>query len=151
MNMPGRATGKDSSGKWLWSTCQRIASDASLTSEVVEPLLTRLQEADWEHRDVFGIHLAIEEALVNAIKHGNGDDPVKCVQVEFRLAQDVVQIEITDQGSGFDPASIPDPTDAEHLEMPNGRGIMLMRSFMSRVAFNRTGNGVLLEKERSAE
>lgn len=137
------------SGHWNWSSQLRIPSDTSATSGAIEPLLARLQDESWNDRDVFGVHLAVEEALVNAIKHGNREDAAKSVQIEYRTTSDCVQIEIADEGPGFDPSVVPDPTTADHVDQPNGRGIMLMRSFMSRVEFNRSGNRVLLEKCRS--
>ena len=137
------------SGHWNWSSQLRIPSDTSATSGAIEPLLERLQKEDWNDRDVFGVHLAVEEALVNAIKHGNHEDADKVVEIQYRTTPGCVQIEIADQGPGFDPSIIPDPTTAEHVDQPNGRGIMLMRSFMSRVEFNSCGNRVLLEKCRS--
>lgn len=136
-------------GHWTWSSHLRIPSDTSATSSAIEPLLTRLHDEAWDDRDVFGVHLAVEEALVNAIKHGNHEDVGKSVQIEYRTTDDCVQIEIADEGPGFDPSVIPDPTTDELVDQPNGRGIMLMRSFMSRVEFSATGNRVLLEKCRS--
>ncbi|HTN75876.1 MAG TPA: ATP-binding protein [Pirellulaceae bacterium] len=134
---------------WNWSSQQSIASDTTATTGVIEPLLDRLNEAQWPPGDVFGVHLAIEEALVNAIKHGNGDDVSKQVSISYRVSEQCVQIEIADEGRGFDPNSLPDPTTAEHVDQPHGRGVMLMRSFMTRVEFNELGNCVLLEKCRS--
>jgi len=134
---------------WNWSFAQKLASDTSLTSDAIESLLERLRADAWDDRDIFGVHLAVEEALVNAMKHGNQCCPEKYVQLDFRLNGQSVQIEIADEGPGFDPTTLPDPTDAEHIDEPNGRGIMLMRSFMSRVEFNERGNRVLLEKQRS--
>lgn len=134
---------------WNWSHAQTLASDTSLTSEVIEALLAQLRADAWEERDIFGVHLAVEEALVNAIKHGNREQADKRVALAFRVNGQCVQVEITDEGPGFDPASIPDPTTSDHVDQPNGRGIMLMRSFMSRVEFNERGNRVLLEKVRT--
>lgn len=136
------------SDHWNWSSRLRIPSDTSATSEAIEPLLARMQTDAWHDRDVFGVHLAVEEALVNAIKHGNGESAEKSVKIEYRSSDDCVQIEIADEGRGFDPSAVPDPTSAEHIDQPNGRGIMLMRSFMSRVEYNAMGNAVLLEKCR---
>jgi serine/threonine-protein kinase RsbW len=134
---------------WNWSSEHVVASDLSLTSQVVEPLLARLNADQWPDRDVFGVHLAIEEALVNAIKHGNQEDASKRVHVYFRVNDQSVQIEIADEGPGFDPTAVPDPTTADHVDMPNGRGIMLMRSFMSHVHYNPAGNRVVMEKSRT--
>ncbi|MBS0206950.1 MAG: ATP-binding protein [Planctomycetes bacterium] len=96
--------------------------------------------------DAFGIRLALDEALVNAIKHGNGFHPEKTVKVICLIEDDLFRIEIEDQGPGFRLEDVPDPTDEENLERPCGRGIMLMRSFMSRIEYNSSGNKVLLEK-----
>jgi serine/threonine-protein kinase RsbW len=112
-------------------------------------VLGQLQQHHWGDHDVFSIHLALEEALVNAIKHGNGLDLAKQVRVRCRMSDDLVQIEIADEGEGFDPRCVPDPTDEHHRECPNGRGVMLMRSFMDRVQYNERGNCVLLEKRRT--
>jgi serine/threonine-protein kinase RsbW len=111
--------------------------------------MEQLGRQRWPERDVFSIRLAVEEALVNAIKHGNQFDTSKRVYVTCSLSPARLRVEIADEGQGFDPNSLPDPTDPENLDMPCGRGIMLMRSFMSRVEFNETGNRVVLEKDRS--
>src|SRR5262249_31303404 len=96
--------------------------------------------------DIFGIRLALEEALVNAIKHGNNMDRAKTVRISYRVARDRFDIVITDQGPGFDPADVPDPTAVENLERPCGRGLMLMRHYMSEVAFLDSGNAVRMCK-----
>ena len=95
--------------------------------------------------------MALEEALVNAIKHGNGMDPAKQVQIDCRFDDDGVRIVIEDEGPGFDVTAVPDPTAEENLDKPGGRGIMLMRSFMSHVEYNELGNRLVLEKRRAAE
>ena len=135
---------------WIWTFEQRIASDTVEGREVVSQILEALAHAEWEEHDMFAVHLAMEEALVNAIKHGNRKDPEKTVEVICRIAKDRVQIRITDEGSGFDPRAVPDPTDEENLEIPSGRGLMLMRCYMTSVEFNTRGNQVSMEKVRSA-
>jgi serine/threonine-protein kinase RsbW len=136
---------------WTWSSRHEVPSDTAATTPVIDALLSRLQDAQWNQRDIFGVHLAVEEALVNAIKHGNLEDPAKCVQVEYRLSDDRVEIRIADEGKGFDLAAVPDPTAADQLELPTGRGIMLMKSFMSEVEYNAVGNAVRMEKCRTVE
>ncbi len=138
-----------SNNGWIWSLEQRIASDAAQGREVVSRILEALEQEQWAEHDVFAVHLAMEEALVNAIKHGNRRDPAKMVEVVCRLAKDRVQIQITDEGVGFDPESVPDPTDEENLEVPSGRGLMLMRCYMTSVVFNPQGNQVSMEKVRN--
>ena len=99
-----------------------------------------------EH-DIFGIRLALEEALVNAIKHGNQMDRVQ--EGPHRLPRPrrrASRSHITDEGPGFDPGDVPDPTAVENLERPCGRGLMLMRHYMSEVSFNGRGNSVRMAK-----
>jgi serine/threonine-protein kinase RsbW len=136
---------------WIWSFEKRIASDTSEGREAVAQILEEMQRAEWAEHDVFGVHLALEEALVNAIKHGNRKDPAKKVEVDCRISRDRVVIRIADEGDGFDPEAVPDPTDEENLEIPSGRGLMLMRCYMTTVAFNERGNEVVMEKVRGLD
>jgi len=76
-------------------------------------------------------------------------DPNKTVRIFCRASFERIRIEIEDQGDGFRPAEVPDPTADENLERPCGRGIMLMRAFMSSIAYNAAGTCVILEKQRS--
>jgi len=126
-----------------------IPSDTTAGQSVQERIIQLLEDLRYDERDVFGVRLAIEEALVNAIKHGNRMDPAKTVRITCQIAAHKVRIEIEDQGQGFQPEEVPDPTSDENLERPCGRGIMLMRAFMSSIAFNAAGNCVILEKHRS--
>jgi serine/threonine-protein kinase RsbW len=136
---------------WFWQCERVIPSRSGAGRQVQEEILEQLARNRWIEHDIFCVRLATEEALVNAIKHGNHFDLAKQVRVACRLSADRVQIEIADEGPGFNPALLPDPTDLANLESPCGRGIMLMRSFMSRVEFNDAGNCVLLEKERAGD
>lgn len=126
-----------------------IPSDTAAGQLVQERIIQLLESLRYDERDVFGVRLAIEEALVNAIKHGNRMDPTKTVRITCQVAPHKVRIEIEDQGQGFLPEQVPDPTSDENLERPCGRGIMLMRAFMSTIAYNASGNCVILEKHRS--
>lgn len=125
-----------------------IPTDTKAGQSVQERIVRRLEELEYPPRDVFGVRLALEEALVNAIKHGNGYDPAKTVRIDCCINAESVRIEITDEGPGFRPDDVPDPTCLENLERPCGRGIMLMRAFMTVIEYNATGNCVVLEKHR---
>lgn len=125
-----------------------IQSDTSAGQAVQERIVRLLEVLSFSPRDVFGVRLALEEALVNAIKHGNRMDPAKSVRISCQINKDKVRIEIEDEGPGFNPEEVPDPTADENLERPCGRGIMLMRSFMSLIEYNDVGNRVVLEKHR---
>jgi len=133
---------------WIWRSDHLIENDMDAGRRVLDELLGQLRSHRWNHREVFGVHLAIEEALINAIRHGNRLDPRKRIEVHCRLADDRVKIEIADEGPGFDPGRVPDPTDAKHLSLPVGRGVLLMRAFMSRVTYEDQGRKVVLEKDR---
>ena len=136
---------------WNWTLARRFRSDPAPGHDVIAALLAQLEEAGWPTRDVYGVHLALEEALVNAIRHGNKSDPAKHVEIRSYLADDLVRIEIHDEGPGFDPEKLPDPTADEFLDRPNGRGVLLIRTFMTRVDYVGRGNVVVMEKERTAE
>jgi len=134
---------------WIWSHDETFPSDAAIGKGLIDQLLAKLAELRWGEQDIFSVHLSVEEAVVNAIKHGNQNDQSKKVRVQFHTSADKLRIEIEDEGDGFDPDSVPDPTFEENLELPSGRGLMLMRNFMTRIEFNDKGNQVVLEKRRS--
>ena len=90
--------------------------------------------------------MAMEEAVMNAIKHGNKRDPSKHVHVIVNLSDTQFYAQVTDQGLGFDPDDVPDPTLEENLEKTSGRGLMLMKNFVDTVQYNEIGNSVELTK-----
>ena len=114
--------------------------------EVEQEILSCCQQHHFPEADLFAIKLALEEALVNAVKHGNGLCREKVVRVQYHITDQRADIAIEDQGRGFNPAELPDPTSEENLEMCSGRGILLMRAYMSSVIFNPAGNKVTLTK-----
>lgn len=123
-----------------------IPSDPAEARRVQDEIEQLLHARNAHDRDVFGIRLALEEALINAIKHGNQLDRSKNVHISYRLVLDCFEIHITDEGPGFDPCDVPDPTAVENLERPCGRGLMLMRHYMTEVNYNNLGNSVSLKK-----
>lgn len=123
-----------------------IASDAAEARRIQDEIEQHLQARHVSEHDIFSIKLALEEALVNAIKHGNQMDRAKKVRISYQLFADRFDVQIFDDGSGFDPNDVPDPTAFENLERPCGRGLMLMRHYMTEVAFNQRGNGVTMRK-----
>jgi serine/threonine-protein kinase RsbW len=125
-----------------------IDSDTAQGQRIQADIVALAQSCEYSEPELFAIRLAVEEALVNAIKHGNGSDPSKKVHIEYEISLDEVRIRIEDEGPGFDPATVPDPTDPEFLERPCGRGLMLMRHYMSFVQFSERGNAVEMMKRR---
>ena len=89
---------------------------------------------------MFAVRLAIEEAVVNAFRHGNRSDPAKVVFFRAVIDDARADFEVEDQGPGFDPRLIPDPTDEDNLEIPSGRGVMLIKAYMTEVEYVKPGN-----------
>lgn len=81
----------------------------------------------------FGIEMALREAVTNAMVHGNREDESKSIEVIFNCHDNELELEVRDQGEGFDPAKVPDPTNPENLLKTSGRGIFLMRTFMDKI------------------
>lgn len=113
-----------------------------LVQVVLEDLLKRL---GLEEDDRHWIDLAVREAVANAIRHGNRDDPGKEVEVDVALAGEELVIRVGDEGAGFDPSQRRDPRAPDRLLQPNGRGIFYMENFMDEVAYDsRPGGGTVV-------
>jgi len=131
-----------------WRREIELPSERGASRLIMEELLEQLGVHGWSPSDIFAIHLAAEEAIVNGIVHGNKLDPAKIVRVACVVSPTLARIEVTDEGAGFDPTAVPDCRLEERLEAPGGRGVMLMRTFMTRIEYNARGNRVLMEKQR---
>ncbi len=123
-----------------------ISTDLMAARRLAEEILGQVQTCGCSEEVCFAIRLALEEALSNAIKHGNRFDRRKKIHVSARIAPDRADITVADEGEGFDPALVPDPTADENLEKPCGRGIMLMRAYMDEVKYNDQGTKVRMVK-----
>ena len=123
-----------------------IPSDPAEARCVQDQIEQLLQDRRVNGHDIFSIKLALEEALINAIKHGNQLDRNKKIRVSYRVLHDRFEVRIRDEGPGFDPADVPDPTAIENLERPCGRGLMLMRHYMTEVAYGDGGSSVIMSK-----
>ncbi len=133
---------------WSWTVERIIPSRSGAGRGFIDEVLGQLEQQHWSSHEAFSVRMALEEAIVNAIKHGNRLDGRKKVRVACKMSTARLWIKVTDEGPGFDPRQVPDPTDPENIENPSGRGIMLMRSYMTRVEYNDVGNVVEMEKER---
>jgi serine/threonine-protein kinase RsbW len=125
-----------------------VESDTSAFSGICRQILSILKQKNFSQDDVFAVHLAIEEAFTNAVKHGNKMDPDKKVQIEYSVARDKVEISIADQGSGFVPDDIPDPRFGKNLYRPQGRGLLLINSYMDEVEFSNNGKCLRMVRYR---
>jgi serine/threonine-protein kinase RsbW len=119
-----------------------VSSTHSAIDEIYRQILPSLKASNFSQEDVFAVHLALEEAFINAIKHGNKMEPSRAVKIDYSIEPDKIEICMTDEGEGFDPEVIPDPRYGDNLYKPAGRGMLLMRSFMDVVEYNKQGNSV---------
>ena len=99
---------------------------------------------DYARRFNLNFRVGLTEALSNAMLYGNNSDPNKRVRVEVTVRVEEVAVRVTDQGEGFDPTTVPDPTLPGNISKPGGRGIFLMKALMDEVHFNEQGNSVTL-------
>jgi len=126
-----------------------IPSDTGEARRVQDDIEAALKACQFEEREIFSIKLALEEALVNAIKHGNQMDRSKKVHISYSVSPDRFEIKIADEGKGFDPEDVPDPMAPENLERPCGRGLLLMRHYMTEVIYHPPGNRLSMSKVRA--
>jgi serine/threonine-protein kinase RsbW len=127
----------------------RLPSNPESMREVQNCVAQLLAELEYSQRDCFSVRLALEEALANAVKHGNGRDESKKFEVRCQANSEVVEIEVCDQGAGFSLEQVPSPTEGECLFNPNGRGVALMERFMDHIEYRSNGSSVLMQKRRS--
>lgn len=128
-----------------------ITSDLAEARRVQNQIEEALQASRYGEHDIFSIKLALEEALVNAIKHGNQMDPDKRVTISYQVTPKLFKVEIRDEGPGFNPEDVPDPTAEENIERPCGRGLHLIKHFMTEVAYAGRGNVVSMTKVRNGD
>jgi serine/threonine-protein kinase RsbW len=122
-----------------------VPSDLRLIADAVELLASHLRAGPLSPRRVrFNVRTALAEALANAIVYGNGEDPGKLVHVKVELSDHLVRIHVVDDGDGFDPRALPDPTHDAHLHLDTGRGLFVIRHLVDGVDFNAKGNAICL-------
>ena len=110
-----------------------LPSRIEAVNEAAAAFSSVLGRAGIDEDAAFGIDMAFREAVTNAVLHGNKQDESKLVRVTVKSAPDWLEISVRDQGAGFDPVTIPDPTASENIMKTAGRGIFFMRNFMDEV------------------
>ena len=123
-----------------------IPSELSELPGVLSAVVDQAKSHGFGKDEVFAIRLSLDEAVSNAIVHGNKSDPTKHVTIEYAIDDQQACISVSDEGCGFCPDDLPDPTLEENLTSPHGRGVMLIESYMSKVSYNDTGNCVHMTK-----
>ena len=131
-----------------------MASETSVSRSIVlesipmaikglsQDVLSELQRQNFSDEDVFAVRLALQEAFMNAVEHGNDMDSQKHITVDYMVCTDRIEIALTDEGTGFDPTSVPDPRCGKNLYKVDGRGLLLIRSYMDVVEYNERGNRI---------
>ena len=135
---------------WSWTLRKELPSRRGAHIPLLEEILRELERLGWDPsgRDYFGVQMALEESLSNAIRHGNKLDETKRVHVECKASADRFWLRVTDEGPGFKLQSVPDCTADENLECCGGRGLALIQAYMTYVQYNECGNSVTMEKTR---
>ena len=119
-----------------------IPNDFSAVRKPEGIILKKLEKHKYSKDAIFAVRLAFQEAMSNAMRHGNGEDPNKKVIVGIAVDDKQAVIEVQDEGPGFEPDCVPDPTLPDRISLPRGRGIMLIHAYMTRVEYNKSGNRI---------
>lgn len=140
----GTGSGSDTTALAL-----NLPSDLRLIEETVALLVCYVRTAGFcGSRLNLNFRVGVTEALANAMLYGNGSDPSKHVHVQIVLEAARAVVRVADQGRGFDPGGVPDPTLPERLHRSGGRGLFLIRQLMDEVEYNESGNQVQLVLQR---
>ena len=123
-----------------------IPSEIKYIKKVSSEILDHLSSYSVDKERLFDIRLCIEEAVRNAIVHGNRMNEKLRVMVDYRIEKDRIRIEVEDEGAGFDPHSVPDPAEKKNMLKESGRGVCLIKTLMDNVDFNEKGNKIGMEK-----
>ncbi|MCK5450922.1 MAG: ATP-binding protein [Candidatus Omnitrophica bacterium] len=123
-----------------------IENENNVLKEVSERLLSELKKKGIKEDVIFDIHVGFEESLRNAMIHGNKLDPGKKVTIETEITDNSIIIKVEDEGEGFDPSSLPDPTLDKNLLKESGRGVYLIKHLMDLVEYENKGRRVVMTK-----
>jgi serine/threonine-protein kinase RsbW len=116
---------------------------------VCSQILCCAKQLGYSDDDIFAIHLSLEEAVVNAVKHGNRADCSKNVTIEYDVTPEKIRISVGDEGGGFDPNGVADPRAGENIYKTGGRGVLLIKSYMDAIEYNQSGNIITMTKINS--
>lgn len=134
-----------------FSVRRSLSSSLTAYHDFIQEILDRLEAFGWKKSDLFAIHMALEESISNAIRHGNREDATKHVEVECQLEAHRFWAKVCDEGEGYDPACVPDCCAEENLEASGGRGLALIRAYMTSVEHRQNGRCLIMEKRISPE
>lgn len=124
---------------------RRIRNTRAELDETTNAIVGAAERLGYPQASCFALRLALEEAISNAFRHGHRNlDPGADIGIAWDATPERITIVVEDQGPGFDPGTLPDPTTEENLEKPSGRGLLLIRAYMSTIDFNDAGNQVTM-------
>jgi len=127
-----------------------LPSRIEAVNEAAAAIAGILNSSGVPEESTFGVDMALREAVTNAVLHGNKQDEAKFVRVKARSSPDRIEISVEDEGQGFDPVAIPDPTATENILKSSGRGIFFMRNFMDEVEWlNRPEGGTTVRMTKN--
>src|SRR4051812_11456459 len=108
-----------------------IPNDAAAIDAAQAGVVAAMEQSGYPKASLFAVRLSLHEALANAFQHGHKNHPQAPITLTYRVGAGDAEFTIEDQGPGFDPSSIPDPTLDENLERGGGRGLLLIRAYMA--------------------
>jgi serine/threonine-protein kinase RsbW len=123
-----------------------LPSDVSLMNGVLQYLMERVAKLGLIKPERSNLFVALDEAFVNAVKHGNHNDPRKLVRITAELSSKEARFTVEDEGEGFNVQEIPDPRDPSNLFKTSGRGVLLIYNIMDEVQYNERGNRLTMVK-----
>jgi len=126
-----------------------FGSDSGRIRESSSKILKDLEIFGVGEKEAFEIKLCVEEAVRNAIVHGNSSDPKRQVRLSYWVDEKVLNIEVEDEGPGFKHGAVKDPTREENLLRNSGRGVFLIKKLMDKVEYNEKGNKIIMAKRIS--
>ncbi len=129
----------------------QIPSDTTEGLAVQEQIISLMEKHDYSMRDIFAMRLSLEEGITNAIKHGNRGDRDKKVSIFADVSEERLRVEVVDEGEGFEPEAVPDPTADDFIDRACGRGLMLMRAYLNFVEYSEGGTKITMERDRNSE
>ena len=132
-----------------WGRSWTISGGLVDMRAAVEVVHMHLSDAGWNETAAFAVRLALEEALTNALRHGHAGDDDLPIALECLIGADEITLAVTDQGPGFEVETVPDPTADENLTVASGRGLALIRAFMTDMSVIEPGNRIEMRLVRT--
>lgn len=128
-----------------------LESKRDAVADVYKSIQSCMKTHHFTDDEIFGVHLAFEEAFINAVEHGNKGDHTKKVTIKYQIDYEKIDIRVADEGKGFKPQTVPDPREEDNLYKANGRGVWLMKAYMDIVEYNEKGNEVHMVKRHTVD